>query len=183
MYHLVVNTLIGVSPCYISFQMLINIFMKIPLEISNMEIFSAFPSDFNSCPTASTINFSLRASHYLYKLIGKKLDIFKQITIQCTEKMDFKAVPIQLTVDLCQPSVFPTHSVTPTLTGHWKDVNGWMDRKGRCLKNQQSPEGIFFIAVMNIAHLKLCTIYWNDWKSINLPIVLLFFTPLRQFWI
>lgn len=35
--------------------------------------------------------------------------IFKQMTIQCTGKMDFKAVPIQLTVDLCQPSVLPTH--------------------------------------------------------------------------
>lgn len=41
----VVNTLIDVSPYFVSFQMLLNIFMKIPLETGNVGIFSTFPSD------------------------------------------------------------------------------------------------------------------------------------------
>lgn len=46
----VVNTLIDVSPYFVSFQMLLNIFMKIPLEMGNVGIFSTFPSDVLSVP-------------------------------------------------------------------------------------------------------------------------------------
>lgn len=67
--------------------------------------------------------------------------------------MDFKAVPTQLTVDLCLPSVLTTHS-DPFLSWPLQGFK-WVDGRERCLKKQKSPEGIFFVAVMNIAHLKL----------------------------
>lgn len=38
--------------------------------------------------------------------------------------MDFKAVPIQLTVDLVNP-VFFQLIATPSFTGHYKYVSGW----------------------------------------------------------
>lgn len=44
------------------------------------------------------------------------------------------------------------------------------------VKNRDLLEGLFFTAARNIAHLTLMltTIYWNDWKSDNLPAVLPF---------
>lgn len=85
--------------------------MKIPLEMSNVEIFSAFPSD----------SFQFLSYSYHDKFLFQSVALFIQADIEealCFQaedysvhlKMDFKAVPIQLTVDLCQPSVFPTQS-------------------------------------------------------------------------
>ena len=45
MSHIVANTLIDVSP-QLAFQMFLNIFMKVPLEMSNVGVGSAFSSDF-----------------------------------------------------------------------------------------------------------------------------------------
>ena len=45
MSHVVANTLIDVSP-WLACQMLLNIFMEIPLEMSNVGVGSAFSSDF-----------------------------------------------------------------------------------------------------------------------------------------
>ena len=45
MSHVVANTLIDVSP-RLAFQMLLNIFMKVLLEMSNVGVGSAFSSDF-----------------------------------------------------------------------------------------------------------------------------------------
>lgn len=88
--------------------------------------------------------------------------------------MDFKAVPIQLTVDLCQPSVLPTQS-DPSLTGHYRMYMG--GQEGKVLKKPGISERPFLHCIGSIAHLKLrlTTNYWNDWKSGNLPIVLPFF--------
>jgi len=85
--------------------------MKIPLEMSNVEIFSAFPSD----------SFQFLSYSYHDKLLFQSVRLFIQADIEealCFQakdysvhlKMDFKAVPIQLTVGLCQPGVLPTQS-------------------------------------------------------------------------
>lgn len=64
----------------------------------------------NSCPIAITINFFFRVSHYLYKLIIEEALCFQAEDYSVHLKTDFKAVLIELTVDLCQPSVLPTQS-------------------------------------------------------------------------
>lgn len=90
-------------------------------------------------------------------------------------KMDFKADSIQLTVDLCQPSVLPTQS-NPQLYWPLQGCN-WVDRRGRCLKKPGMSRRPFLHCIRSTAHLKpmLTTNYWNDWKSDNLPTVPPFF--------
>lgn len=66
MYHVVVNTVIGVSPWSCIFSDVAEHLYENLLEMNNVGIVSAFPSDSsNSYPIAITINFFFRGSHYL----------------------------------------------------------------------------------------------------------------------
>lgn len=142
--------------------------------MSNVEIFSAFPSD----------SFQFLSYSYHDKLLVQSVTLFIQadkeaLCFQAEDysvhlKMDFKAVPIQLTVDLCQPSVLPTQS-DPSLTGHYGMYMG--RQEGKVLKKPGISERPFLHRIGSTAHLKLrlTTNYWNDRKSGNLPIVLPFF--------
>ena len=75
MYHVVVNTVIGVSPWSCIFSDVAEHLYENPLEMNNVGIVSAFPSDSsNSYPIAITINFFFQRVT-LFKLIQNKLCI------------------------------------------------------------------------------------------------------------
>lgn len=87
---------------------MLNIFMKFPLEMSKMEIFRAFPSD-----SFQFLSYSYHDKLFQSAVLFIKADMEAALCFQAEDysvrgKMDFKAVPIQLTVDLCQPTVLPT---------------------------------------------------------------------------
>lgn len=109
-----------------------------------MEIFRAFPSD-----SFQFLSYSYHDKLFQSAALFIKADMEAALCFQAEDysvrgKMDFKAVPIQLTVDLCQPTVFQLRT-TPSFSGHYKDVRGWTGGEG-ALKKQASLEGLFFIA-------------------------------------
>lgn len=64
----------------------------------------------NSCPIAIMINFFFRVSRLFIRADTEEALCFQAEDYSVHLKMDFKAVPIQLTVGLCQPSVLQTQS-------------------------------------------------------------------------